>query len=72
MLENGLTDKDVLCINFNSNLMIPAGTLINEKGSFFLKIRSLIENREDLLNIPTKSTTDANSKRYVQIRDLSR
>ena len=39
--------------------MIPAGTLSNEKGSFNLKIPSLIENREDLLNIPIKSTTDA-------------
>ena len=55
----GLTDKDVLASIAKSNLMIPAGTLSNEKGSFNLKIPSLIENREDLLNIPIKSTTDA-------------
>ena len=55
----GLTDKDVLASIAQSNLMIPAGTLSNEKGSFNLKIPSLIENRADLLNIPIKSTTDA-------------
>ena len=55
----GLTNKDVLASIAKSNLMIPAGTLSNEKGSFNLKIPSLIENREDLLNIPIKSTSDA-------------
>ena len=55
----GLTNKDVLASIAKSNLMIPAGTLSNEKGSFNLKIPSLIENREDLLNIPIKSTNDA-------------
>ena len=54
-----LTNKDVLASIAKSNLMIPAGTLSNEKGSFNLKIPSLIENRADLLNIPIKSTPDA-------------
>ena len=51
--------------------MIPAGTLSNEKGSFNLKIPSLIENREDLLNIPIKSTTDSvvTLKDVAEIRD---
>ncbi len=67
----GLTDKDVLSSIAKSNLMIPAGTLSNEKGSFNLKIPSLIENREDLLNIPIKSTTDAvvTLKDVAEIRD---
>ena len=67
----GLTDKDVLASIAKSNLMIPAGTLSNEKGSFNLKIPSLIENREDLLNIPIKSTTDAvvTLKDVAEIRD---
>ena len=53
-----------------SNLMIQ-GTLSNEKGSFNLKIPSLIENREDLLNIPIKSTTDSvvTLKDVAEIRD---
>ena len=59
-VENyGLTDRDVLLSIANSNLMIPAGTLSNEKGSFNLKIPSLIENRNDLLNIPIKSTQNS-------------
>ncbi len=67
----GLTDKDVLASIAKSNLMIPAGTLSNEKGSFNLKIPSLIENREDLFNIPIKSTTDAvvTLKDVAEIRD---
>ena len=67
----GLTNKDVLASIAKSNLMIPAGTLSNEKGSFNLKIPSLIENREDLLNIPIKSTTDAvvTLKDVAEIRD---
>ena len=63
----GLTDKDVLASIAKSNLMIPAGTLRNEKGSFNLKIPSLIENREDLLNIPIKSNKDA----VVTLRDVA-
>ena len=55
----GLTDKDVLSSIANSNLMIPAGTLSNEKGSFNLKIPSLIETQNDLLNIPIKSNSDS-------------
>ena len=53
VVENyGLTHKDVLISIANSNLMIPAGTLSNEKGSFNVKIPSLIESRSDLLTIP--------------------
>ena len=60
IVENyGLTDRDVLSSIANSNLMIPAGTLTNEKGSFNLKIPSLIEDRTDLLNIPIKSNEDS-------------
>ena len=72
IVENyGLTDKDVLSAIAESNLMIPAGTLINEKGSFNIKIPSLIENRKDLLNIPIKSTTNSvlTLKDVAEIRD---
>ncbi len=67
----GLTNKDVLASIAKSNLMIPAGTLSNEKGSFNIKIPSLIENRTDLLNIPIKSTNDAvvTLKDVAEIRD---
>ncbi len=71
-VENyGLTDRDVLLSIANSNIMIPAGTLSNERGSFNLKIPSLIENRNDLLNIPIKSTQDSvvTLKDVAEIRD---
>ena len=68
VVENyGLTDKDVLSSISRSNLMIPAGTLTNEKGSFNLKIPSLIENRNDLLNIPIKSNKDS----VVKLSDVA-
>ncbi|MFL2661552.1 MAG: efflux RND transporter permease subunit [Alphaproteobacteria bacterium] len=68
IVENyGLTHKDVLSSIANSNLMIPAGTLSNERGSFNLKIPSLIENRTDLLNIPIKS----NSNSVVTLKDVA-
>ena len=35
--------------------MIAAGTLSNDKGSFNVQVPSLIESRQDLLNIPIKS-----------------
>ncbi len=63
----GLTDEDVLASIAKSNLMIPAGTLSNEKGSFNLKIPSLIESREDLLNIPIKS----NNESVVTLNDVA-
>ncbi len=72
IVENyGLTDKDVLSAIAQSNLMIPAGTLVNEKGSFNIKIPSLIESRKDLLNIPIKSTTNSvlTLKDVAEIRD---
>ena len=72
IVENyGLTHKDVLSSIANSNLMIPAGTLSNEKGSFNIKIPSLIENREDLLNIPIKSTNNSvvTLKDVAEVRD---
>ncbi|MEE2695401.1 MAG: efflux RND transporter permease subunit [Pseudomonadota bacterium] len=60
IVENyGLTHKDVLTSISSSNLMIPAGTLSNEKGSFNVKIPSLIESRSDLINIPIKSNNNS-------------
>ena len=68
IVENyGLTDKDVLSSIANSNLMIPAGTLSNDTGSFNLKIPSLIESRTDLLNIPIKS----NNNSVVTLKDVA-
>ena len=67
----GLTAKEVLFSISKSNLMIPAGTLTNKTGSFNIKIPSLIQNREDLLEIPIKSTSDTVIKLgdIAEIRD---
>ncbi len=60
VVENyGLTDKDVLLSISKSNVMIPAGTLSNDAGSFNVQILSLIEKRTDLLNIPIKSNNES-------------
>ncbi len=67
-VENyGLTSKDVLESIAKSNLMIPAGTLSNDKGSFNVQVPSLIESREDLLNIPIKS----NSNSFIKLEDVA-
>ena len=55
----GLTNKDVLYSISKNNLMVAAGTLSNNIGSFNVQVPSLIENREDLLNIPIKSESDS-------------
>ena len=67
IVENyGLTNKDVLESIAKSNLMIPAGTLSNDKGSFNVQVPSLIESREDLLNIPIKSQSNS----FIKLDDV--
>ncbi len=68
IVENyGLTNKDVLESIAKSNLMIPAGTLSNNKGSFNVQVPSLIESREDLLNIPIKSQSNS----FIKLEDVA-
>ncbi len=67
-VENyGLTNKDVLESIAKSNLMIPAGTLSNDRGSFNVQVPSLIESREDLLNIPIKSQSNS----FIKLEDVA-
>ena len=63
----GLTDKDVLNSISKSNMMIPAGSLTNQTGSFNVTIPSLIENKSDLLNLPIKS----NDNSVVFLKDVA-
>ena len=63
----GLTDKDVLNSISKSNMMIPAGALTNQTGSFNVTIPSLIENKSDLLNLPIKS----NENSVVFLKDVA-
>ena len=48
-------------------LMVPAGTLSNDKGSFNVKVPSLIESRDDLLNIPIKSQSNS----FIKLDDVA-
>ena len=63
----GLTNKEVISAISKSNLMIAAGTLSNEKGSFNVQVPSLIENRNDLLNIPIKSDNES----VIRLKDVA-
>ena len=47
--------------------MVPAGTLSNNKGSFNVKVPSLIESRDDLLNIPIKSKSNS----FIKLDDVA-
>ena len=47
--------------------MIPAGTLSNDRGSFNVQVPSLIESREDLLNIPIKSKSNS----FIKLEDVA-
>ena len=68
IVENyGLTNRDVLESIAKSNLMIPAGTLSNDKGSFNVQVPSLIKSREDLLNIPIKSLSNS----FIKLDDVA-
>ena len=68
IVENyGLTNRDVLESIAKSNIMIPAGTLSNNKGSFNVQVPSLIESREDLLNIPIKSQSNS----FIKLDDVA-
>ena len=47
-----------------SNILIPAGNIETEKGAFPIKVPGLIENVEDVLNLPIKVDGDAVIKLY--------
>lgn len=42
-----------------NNVLIPAGQIETLNGRFSVKVPSLIENREDVLNIPIRASVDA-------------
>ena len=68
IVENyGVVNQDVLESIAKSNLMVPAGTLSNDKGSFNVKVPSLIESRDDLLNIPIKSQSNS----FIKLDDVA-
>ena len=55
----------------SSNILIPAGNIETEKGSFPIKVPGLIENVDDVLNLPIKVEGDAVVK-LADIADIRR
>ena len=55
----GLTAKEVLLSLQSGNILIPAGTLSNEVGSFNIKVPGLFENIKDILELPIRSNVNS-------------
>ncbi|MGN0930002.1 MAG: efflux RND transporter permease subunit [Alphaproteobacteria bacterium] len=51
----------------SSNILIPAGNIETEKGSFPIKVPGLIENVDDVLNLPIKTEGDA----VITLKDIA-
>ncbi len=58
----GLTATDVLESIKKANILIPAGTLTNQTGSFNIRVPGLFKEIEDLLNLPIKSNEISSAK----------
>ena len=58
----GLTTSNVIESLRKENILIPAGTLSNQSGSFNIRIPSLFEDRNDLLNLPIQSNSESSIK----------
>ena len=58
----GLTTNNVIESLRKENILIPAGTLSNQSGSFNIRIPSLFEDRNDLLNLPIQSNSESSVK----------
>ena len=63
----GLTAKEVIVSLRSSNILIPAGKLSSETGSFNIKVPSLFENVRDILDLPIKS----NNISVVKLGDIA-
>ena len=55
----GITQAEMFNAVSNNNKLIAAGLIDTGHGSFAVKVPGVIENAEDLLNLPIRSTSDA-------------
>ena len=62
----GITQAELYNAISQNNSLIPAGSIDTGKGSFAIKVPAVIENGEDVLNLPIRSTADAT----VTLRDI--
>src|SRR5579871_1001576 len=63
----GITQQEMYNAISQNNSLIPAGSLDTGHGSFAIKVPAVIENGEDVLNLPIRSTPDAT----VTLRDVA-
>ncbi|WP_456406713.1 efflux RND transporter permease subunit [Thiolapillus sp.] len=67
MESYGLDQQDIYSLVSRNNRLIAAGSLDTGKGSFAIKIPSVFEDLEDILNLPVKTHGD----RVVRFRDVA-
>ena len=67
MESYGLDQQDIYSLVSRNNRLIAAGSLDTGKGSFAIKIPSVFEDLEDILNLPVKTHDD----RVVRFRDVA-
>ncbi|HEX5780088.1 MAG TPA: efflux RND transporter permease subunit, partial [Xanthobacteraceae bacterium] len=59
MKSYGISLQDLISVTQASNTLVAAGALEGETGRFAVKIPSLVEQPEDMLNVPVASTSGA-------------
>lgn len=67
MESYGLDQQDIYSLVSRNNRLIAAGSLDTGKGNFAIKIPSIFEDLEDILNLPVKTHDD----RVVRFRDVA-
>lgn len=63
----GITQTEMYNAISQNNSLIPAGSLDTGHGAFAIKVPAVIENGEDVLNLPIRSTPDAT----VTLKDVA-
>jgi multidrug efflux pump len=67
MESYGLDQQDIYSLVSRNNRLIAAGSLDTGKGSFQIKIPSIFESLDDILDLPVKTSGD----RVVHFRDVA-
>ncbi|WDD98207.1 efflux RND transporter permease subunit [Thalassomonas actiniarum] len=67
MESYGLDQNDIYNLVERNNRLVPAGTMDNGKGRFAIKVPSVFENIQDLLELPIKTSGD----RVITFQDVA-
>jgi len=63
----GITQQEMFTAITNNNTLIAAGSIDTGHGSFAVKVPGVIENPQDVLNLPIRATADAT----VTLKDVA-